>query len=231
VVEGLDVLKVLESKGSPRGKTSEKLWMQKCTITAVKVPRAEFSFTALDKFIAGAKVDTNVAGWRTKLPRPPKFGFAKAKKLFWTMETNKGKIRIELNPGVAPMHVSSALYLSRLGFYDGLSFHRVFQGFIAQGGCPTGSGNGDPGYQFAGEFSKDLKHDAAGVLSSASAENVSQFFITFKALPSLDGKYTIYGKVVEGMDVVKTIEKLGSADASGKTIQPLIIARSTVSDK
>ena len=234
VVEGLDVLKVLESKGSRSGKTSEKLWMQKCTITTVKVPRVEFSFTALDKFIAGAKIDKNVAGWRTKLPRPPKFGFAKSKKLFWTMKTNKGEIRIELNPGVAPMHVSSALYLSRLGFYDGLSFHRVIQGFMAQGGCPTGSGNGNPGYQFAGEFSKDLKHDAAGILSTANAgpgTDGSQFFITFKALSSLDGKYTIYGKVVEGMDVVKTIEKLGSADASGKTIQPLIIARSTVSDK
>ena len=230
MVEGLDVLKVLESKGSRSGKTSEKLWMQKCTITAVKVPRVEFSFAALDKFIAGAKVDKNVPGWRTKLPKPPKFGFAKSKKLFWNMETNKGKIRIEIRPGVAPMHVSSALYLSRLGFYDGLRFHRVFQGFIAQGGCPTDSGNGDPGYQFAGE-DNDLKHDAAGVLSCASAENVSQFFITFKALPSLDGKYTIYGKVVEGMDVVKTIENLGSADNSGKTIQPLIIARSTVSDK
>ena len=132
------------------------------------------------------------------------------------------------------MHVSSALYLSRLGFYDGLSFHRVIQGFMAQGGCPIGSGNGNPGYQFDGEFSKDLKHDAAGILSTANAgpgTDGSQFFITFKALPFLDGKYTIYGKVVDGMAAVKTLEKLGSADGSGKTIEPLIIARSTVSDK
>ena len=234
VVEGLNVLKVLESKGSRSGKTSEKLWMQKSTLTTVKVPRVEFSFAALDKFIAGAKVNKSAPGWRTKLPRPPKFSFAKGQKLFWNMETNKGKIKIEFRPDVAPMHVSSALYLSRLGFYDGLSFHRVIQGFMAQGGCPTGSGNGHPGYQFAGEFSKDLKHDAAGVLSTANAgpgTDGSQFFITFKALSFLDGKYTIYGKVVEGMDVVKTLEKLGSADNTGKTIEKLIISRATVSGK
>ena len=225
---------MLESKGSRSGKTSEKLWMQKSTITTVKVPRVDFSFAALDKFIAGAKVNKSAPGWRTKLPRPPKFSFAKGQKLFWNMETNKGKIKIEFRPDVAPLHVSSALYLSRLGFYDGLSFHRVIQGFMAQGGCPTGSGNGHPGYQFAGEFSKDLKHDAAGVLSTANAgpgTDGSQFFITFKALSFLDGKYTIYGKVVEGMDVVKTLEKLGSADNTGKTIEKLIIARATVSGK
>ena len=108
------------------------------------------------------------------------------------------------------MHVSSALYLSRLGFYDGLRFHRVFQGFIAQGGCPTGTGRDGPGYQFAGEFSQNALHDGSGVLSTANSgpgTDGSQFFITFGPAPSLDGKYTVYGKVVEGLDVVKALEK------------------------
>lgn len=234
VVEGMKVVREIESKGSGTGKTSEALSMRKCTITAVKTPRVEFSLAELDKFIVAAKIDKSAAAWRTKLPRPPKFLFAKGKKLFWNMETNKGKISIQFMPEVAPMHVSSAIYLTRLGFYDGLSFHRVIQGFMAQGGCPNGTGEGGPGYQFAGEFSKDLKHDAAGILSTANAgpgTDGSQFFLTFKDLPFLDGKYTIYGKVVEGMDVVKLLEKLGSADNTGKTIQKLLITKCAVSEK
>ena len=150
------------------------------------------------------------------------------------METSKGKIRIRFNPEVAPMHVSSAIYLTRLGYYDGLTFHRVIQGFMAQGGCPTGTGRDGPGYQFGGEFSKDLKHDSAGVLSTANAgpgTDGSQSFITFGPASTLDGNYTIYGKVVEGLDVVKAIEKAGSADNSGKTSEKLKITKCTVTEK
>ena len=82
-----------------------------------------------------------------------------------TMETTKGPIEIELMPDVAPMHVTSFIYLTRLGFYDGLSFHRVIPGFMAQGGCPLGTGTGGPGYKYAGEFDPEVKHDTPGLLS------------------------------------------------------------------
>ena len=234
VVEGMDVLKVIESKGSRTGKPSESLFMKKCTISTVAIVREEFSFAAIDKFIAAGKVNKSVPNWRKKLRKPPKYVFPKGKSLFWNMETSKGKIRIRFNPEVAPMHVSSAIYLTRLGYYDGLTFHRVIQGFMAQGGCPTGTGQDGPGYQFGGEFSKDLKHDSAGVLSTANAgpgTDGSQFFITFGPASTLDGNYTIYGKVVEGLDVVKAIEKAGSADNSGKTSEKLKITKCTVTEK
>ncbi|MFP6633770.1 MAG: peptidylprolyl isomerase [Planctomycetota bacterium] len=234
VVEGLKVLKVLEALGSRTGKTAEALFMKKCTITTEIIVREEFSFAAIDKFIAAGKVNKSVLNWRKKLRKPPKYVFPKGKSLFWNMETNKGKIRIRFIPEVAPMHVSSAIYLTRLGYYDGLIFHRVIQGFMAQGGCPAGTGEDGPGYQFGGEFSKDVKHDSAGVLSTANAgpgTDGSQFFITFGPTPSLDGSYTIYGKVVEGLDVVQALEKAGSPDASGKTSEKLKITKCTVTEK
>ena len=234
VVDGMKVVRELELKGSRSGKTSEALFMKKCTITTAKIVRQEFSLEAIDKFIAEAKVDKSVLNWRKKLRKPPKYVFPKGKSLFWNMETSKGKIRIRFIPEVAPMHVSSAVYLTRLGFYDGLIFHRVIQNFMAQGGCPTGTGRDGPGYQFGGEFSQSLKHDSAGVLSTANSgpgTDGSQFFITFGPTPSLDGNYTIYGKVVEGLDVVQAIEKAGSADAGGKTSEKLTITKCTVSEK
>ena len=224
VVEGMKVVREIESKGSRSGKTSEALSMRKCTITTVKIARPEFSFAALDKFIAAAKIDKSAAAWRTKLPRPPKFVFAKGKTLSWNMETSQGKITIRFRPDVAPMHVSSAIYLTRLGFYDGLSFHRVIQGFMAQGGCPTGTGGDGPGYQFAGEFSDNLKHDGPGVLSTANSgpgTDGSQFFLTFLPTSHLDGKHTVFGEVVEGMETVKALEAAGSR--SGAPSEPLSI--------
>jgi cyclophilin family peptidyl-prolyl cis-trans isomerase len=146
------------------------------------------------------------------------------------METNKGPIQIELMPDAAPMHVTSFIYLSRLGFYDGLSFHRVIPGFMAQGGDPLGNGMGGPGYKYDGEFSSPkAKHSAPGMLSMANAgpgTDGSQFFITFVPTPFLDGKHTVYGKVVEGMDNLKKLEAAGSQ--SGKTSEPLKIEKVTI---
>lgn len=234
VVEGMKVLKDIESKGSRTGKPSESMMMKFCTISTATIVREEFSFAAIDKFIADGKVNKSVLNWRKKLRQPPKYVFTKGKSLFWDMETNKGKIRIRFIPEVAPMHVSSAIYLTRLGYYDGLTFHRVIQEFMAQGGCPSGTGRDGPGYQFGGEFSKDLTHDSAGVLSTANSgpgTDGSQFFITFGPTPSLDGNYTIYGKVVAGLDVVKALEKAGSPDPSGKTSEKLTITKCTVTEK
>jgi cyclophilin family peptidyl-prolyl cis-trans isomerase len=127
------------------------------------------------------------------------------------------------------MHVTNFIYLSRLGFYDGLSFHRVITGFMAQGGCPLGTGTGGPGYQFAGEFSDTVKHNTGGLLSMANAgpgTDGSQFFLTFVPTQWLDGKHTIFGKVVEGKDVLKKLEDAGSK--TGTPSEPLKIDKVTI---
>ena len=163
---------------------------------------------ALDAFIEGQNIDKSNPQWRTRLPLPPKVAFD-GKSYFWDLDTNVGRISIRLMPDVAPMHVSSTIYLTRLGFYDGLVFHRVIPDFMAQGGCPLGNGRGGPGYKFSGEFSSSVRHDRPGLLSMANAgpgTDGSQFFITFVPTPHLDGKHTIYGEVVDGMDVVEQLE-------------------------
>jgi peptidyl-prolyl cis-trans isomerase B (cyclophilin B) len=187
---------------------------------------------AVDSFIEQQSVDKSHAGWKRNLNKPPKLSFATDKQYFWHLRTNKGNIVIKMLPQIAPMHVSSTFYLTRLGFYDGLHFHRVITGFMAQGGDPMGNGMGGPGYYYEGEFSADARHSKAGILSMANrGENTdgSQFFLTFKATPHLDDRHTVFGEVVEGFDVLKVIEALGSR--SGKPQQELTIISATVSVK
>jgi cyclophilin family peptidyl-prolyl cis-trans isomerase len=184
---------------------------------------------AIDEFIAAQGVDTSGSGWRTKLTKPPIAAFDGDSTYYWDLETNVGKISVKLLPETAPMHVSSTIYLTRLGFYDGLSFHRVIWQFMAQGGCPLGTGTGGPGYQYDGEYDPSVKHDRPGLLSMANAgpgTDGSQFFLTFVPTPWLDGKHTIFGEVVDGMDVVKALEAGGSE--SGQTTQPLSITSATI---
>ena len=161
---------------------------------------------------------------------PPKASFTAGVSYFWNLETNKGAIVVKLMPDVAPMHVSSTIYLTRLGFYDDTVFHRVIQGFMAQGGDPTGTGRGGPGYKYDGEFDRSVKHDKPGLLSMANAgpgTDGSQFFLTFVKTPHLNGKHTIFGRVIKGMDTVKELEKSGSR--SGKTKEKLLIESATIS--
>src|SRR4051812_11955652 len=103
----------------------------------------------IDEMVQKAAVDKSNASWRTKLQKPTVATFDAKKKYYATMVTNKGTVRIRFMPEAAPMHVTNFIYLSRLGFYDGLKFHRVIPGFMAQGGDPNGNGTGGPGYQFA----------------------------------------------------------------------------------
>ena len=120
-----------------------------------------------------------------------------------TIQTTKGNIRLRLFPDKAPLTVLNFVNLSKKGFYDGLTFHRVIPDFMIQGGCPLGTGTGGPGYRFKDEFSKDLRHDKAGRLSMANSgpgTNGSQFFITHVPTPWLDDKHTIFGEVVSGED-------------------------------
>ena len=125
------------------------------------------------------------------------------------IRTERGDIVVELFAADAPLTVENFVNLARRGFYDGTTFHRVIPGFMAQGGDPTGSGRGGPGYQFRDEFS-DRRHTSAGVLSMANAgpnTNGSQFFITFAPTPHLDGRHTVFGRVVEGMQVLRSISE------------------------
>jgi peptidyl-prolyl cis-trans isomerase B (cyclophilin B) len=139
-----------------------------------------------------------------------------------TIETDRGDIVLDLYPQYAPKTVNNFVFLARDGFYDGVSFHRVIQNFMIQGGDPTGSGRGGPGYKFEDEVRNNpLKHET-GVLSMANAgpnTNGSQFFITHAPQPHLDGKHTVFGKVTSGQDVVNAIrqgDKITSIQISEK---------------
>mgnify|MGYP001406994844 CR=1 FL=1 len=124
------------------------------------------------------------------------------------METDKGTMVIELFADKTPITVNNFVFLSREGYYDGVIFHRVIGNFMVQGGDPTGTGRGGPGYKFGDEFDPSLKHDKQGILSMANAgpgTNGSQFFITHGPTPHLNGKHTVFGKVVEGLDVLMSI--------------------------
>jgi peptidyl-prolyl cis-trans isomerase B (cyclophilin B) len=131
-----------------------------------------------------------------------------------TIRTAKGDIRLILFPDKAPLTVLNFVNLSKRGFYDGLTFHRVIPDFMIQGGCPIGDGRGGPGYRFKDEFSADLRHRKAGVLSMANSgpgTNGSQFFITHVATPWLDDKHTIFGQVVDEQDQ-KVVNSVGGGD-------------------
>jgi len=126
-----------------------------------------------------------------------------------TIETAKGDIVIELFADKAPHTVNNFVFLARQGFYDDTTFHRALPDFMAQAGDPTGTGTGGPGYRFPDEFHPDLKHDSPGVLSMANAgpdTNGSQFFITYKPTPWLDGKHAVFGRVTKGLDVLESLK-------------------------
>jgi peptidyl-prolyl cis-trans isomerase B (cyclophilin B) len=127
-----------------------------------------------------------------------------------SMETTKGLIELDLYPQYAPRTVNNFVFLTQQGYYDGVSFHRVINNFVIQGGDPTGTGAGGPGYKFEDEvYDNPLKHET-NVISMANAgpnTNGSQFFITHSPQPHLDGKHTVFGKVVNGADVVNAIQE------------------------
>lgn len=141
---------------------------------------------------------------------PPAMEIDPKKNYQISMETNRGTIEIELYPGYAPKTVNNFVFLTRQGYFDGIKFHRVIANFVIQGGDPTGTGAGGPGYKFEDELKNNpLKHET-GMLSMANAgpnTNGSQFFITHSPQPHLNGKHTVFGKVVNGMDVVNSIKQ------------------------
>ncbi|HTP01173.1 MAG TPA: peptidylprolyl isomerase [Anaerolineales bacterium] len=165
--------------------------------------------------------------WKT----PPEMQIDPKKNYKARMETDKGTMVIQLFADKAPKTVNNFVFLAREGFYDGIIFHRVINDFMAQGGDPTGTGSGGPGYRFPDEFHPSLKHDKPGVLSMANAgpgTNGSQFFITHVPTPHLNNKHTIFGQVVEGMDVLMSIPARDPSrrDAPAVKIQKVTIEES-----
>ena len=149
--------------------------------------------------------------------QPPAIEIDPTKSYTAVMNTTKGSMTIELYADKVPNTVNNFVFLSRQGFYDGIKFHRVISGFMAQSGDPTGTGAGGPGYTFEDEFDDSLRHDDVGILSMANRganTNGSQFFICFAPQPHLDGKHAVFGKVVEGLDVLESLMPRDPSNAS-----------------
>ncbi len=141
---------------------------------------------------------------------PPSGALDTSKHYSARFKTERGDMVVELYADRAPRTVENFVNLARAGFYDGTTFHRVISGFMAQGGDPTGTGTGGPGYQFDDEFHPSLRHDGPGILSMANAgagTNGSQFFITYGPTPHLDNRHSVFGKVTEGLDVRRSIRE------------------------
>lgn len=191
---------------------------------------ADAALAAIDAQIESAKLDKTKEGWRTRLPRPTAVTFDASKDYVATITTNKGPITIKLLPQAAPLHVTNFIYLARMGFYDGLAFHRVIPGFMAQGGDPLGNGTGGPGYDFGGEVDPNtMTFSKAGLLSNANRgpnTDGSQFFVTFAPTPWLKGNFCVFGEVQGSQVAMVGLEKQGSQ--SGQTTEPLSMSKVTI---
>jgi cyclophilin family peptidyl-prolyl cis-trans isomerase len=149
-----------------------------------------------------------------------------------TFETNHGTFTAEMFEDVAPVTAGNFLKLARDGYYDGIIFHRVIDGFMVQGGDPTGTGTGGPGYTIDDEFAPGLAHTSEGTFSMANAgpnTGGSQFFVTLAATPWLDGKHAIFGKVTDGMEVVRAIGKI-SCGPGDRPREDVVMTKVTVSE-
>jgi len=147
-------------------------------------------------------------------------------------KTTEGDFRIELFEDKAPITARNFIDLAKKGFYDGVIFHRVIDGFMIQGGDPTGTGRGGPGYTIPDEFHPDLRHDGEGVLSMANAgpnTGGSQFFITLSATPWLDGRHSVFGRVVEGMEVVRRIGRVPTGPGD-RPIRDVVMTKITIEE-
>ena len=229
---------LLPAQEGDKPKTQEPATKQPATKVESQAPAKDDAVTAkdpaikaIDKFIADKNINKKQGGWKLSLSQPPKVEFDANSDYFWHIETELGAVTIRYLPDNAPVHVTSGLYLARLGFYDGLNFHRIMPGFMAQGGCPLGSGSGSPGYKFPGEFQGPRKHDRPGILSMANAgpgTDGSQFFITFAPQTGLNGGYTVWGEVTDGMPTLKALEGKGRSDNNGMLDVPVKLLRSWV---
>lgn len=175
------------------------------------------------------QIDKTNPNWKENLELPTLYSFETGKNYYWDMQTNKGEMSFKLFHESAPMHATSTIFLTELGFYDDVVFHRIIPDFMAQGGDPTGTGRGGPGYRYDGEFDGSTSHTRPGLLSMANAgpgTDGSQFFITFVPTTFLDGKHTIFGELVTGEATLKQLEQFGSS--SGATSERIVIEKATI---
>jgi cyclophilin family peptidyl-prolyl cis-trans isomerase len=191
------------------------------------------ALAAVDAILEAHPVDRSAPDWRQKVPRPPPVGFPDDRTYYWLLFTSEGLLKIELFDESAPRHVGTTIYLTRLGFYDGLVFHRIVPKFMAQGGDPLGTGQGGPGFRYTGEFPRGApRHDERGIVSAANAgprSDGSQFFILFKERAELDGKHTVFGKVVEGLGTLHALEYHGTPE--GKPKGRVVIERAEIREE
>jgi len=188
------------------------------------------AFEVIGAYVDEHPPDRSDPGWKTRVPRPPPPPvFDPSRTYFWYLRTSEGALKIELKPDWAPQRVSTTIYLTELGFYDGLAFHRIIPKFMAQGGDPLGTGTGNPGFGYAVETSRKGRHSKRGVVSMANSgprSEGSQFFILFDAAEHLDGKHTVFGQVVEGLGTLRAMENYGSEDGKPKKI--VVIRRAEI---
>jgi len=187
------------------------------------------AWSFFSKRAAGTPLDKIPSATSKLYDAPPPMTIDVTKQYFATVKLVKGgEFTIQLFPDKAPITVNNFVFLARAGYFNGVTFHRVLEGFMAQTGDPTGTGGGGPGYEFANEDS-DLTFDKPGVVAMANAgrdTNGSQFFITFGPADHLDGGYTIFGQVIEGMDIVNGItlrDPNSNPDYSGDAIESITI--------
>ena len=187
----------------------------------------------MDALLEAHPVDTTEPEWKLRVPRPPPLPFPHDRTYYWMLFTSAGLMKIELLHEFAPRHVATTMYLTRLGFYDGLVFHRIIPAFMAQGGDPLGTGKGGPGFRYAGEFPRGApRHSKRGVVSMANAgprTDGSQFFILFKEKSDLNGSHTVFGKLVEGFGTLRLMEMAGSE--SGKPRKTVVIERAELREE
>ena len=162
---------------------------------------------------------------------PPSGELDNSKSYTATFKTERGEFELMLYANDAPLTVENFINLARADYYNGTTFHRVIPGFMVQGGDPTGTGTGGPGYRFGDEFNKNLHHDSEGIFSMANAgpgTNGSQFFITFAPTPHLDGKHSVFGEVIEGLENALNLEVRdpGTAQLPGDLIKSITITES-----
>jgi cyclophilin family peptidyl-prolyl cis-trans isomerase len=216
-----------ETKEIKRGET----WTDTLEWTPVRA--GEYDFDAH----YAATTTANVTIHKTEVRIHVKPAANGATELGWRLETTKGAMTVHFLPEAAPNHVAHFADLARRGFFDGLTFHRVIKGFMAQGGDPLGTGEGGPGYTLPAEFSTEarFKH-APGRVSTARDEDPdtggSQFFVCFKDVPRLDGKYTVFGELLDGTDTLRAIEAIGAEpdpkDPTGKPSEIVKITKSSL---
>ena len=172
---------------------------------------------------------TGIRGVRKQYSGPPPVTIDTSAEYIASFRTNQGNFRVQLLPVQAPVTVNNFVFLAKEGFYDGLTFHRVIQDFMIQGGDPTGNGAGGPGYRFQDEISPALIFDSPGKLAMANSgagtsTNGSQFFITTVPTPHLNGSHTIFGEIIDGQNVVDQISRV-STDLRDRPLQRVVIER------